>query len=88
MKTSPVIAILDFDIKDVVKSSKRTCLFLKSLRPLSNINEVIINVIKFDSKIMKPDIYIYKKVIEDFIYRRHWKRAICIILKTLYLNNT
>lgn len=64
-----IIAILDSDIKDTIKSSKKACLFLKLPRPLLNINERIINVIKVNNKIVELETY--KKIIKDPIYKTY-----------------
>ena len=44
------------------------------------------NVIEVSSKIVKLDIY--KEAIENPIFTTYWKKAICIELETLHLNNT
>lgn len=52
-ETGLAIAILDSDIKHIVKPSKRTCLFLKPLKPPPNTDKVPINITGVSSKIIE-----------------------------------
>lgn len=63
------IAILDFDIEDIIKLSKKAYLFSKSSRLQPSIYKVAMNVTRVSSKIVQPDTY--KNAIEDFIYAAH-----------------
>lgn len=85
-KTSPVIAILDSNIKNVIKPPKKAYLFLKPPKLPPSIDKVAINITKVSSKIVKLDIY--KKAIRKSIYAAYWKKVICIEFEILYLNNT
>lgn len=68
-KTGPLLALLDSDIEDAIQSPKKSHLFLKLSRPLFSIDKVAINIIKVNSKIVKPETF--KEIIGNPIYGAH-----------------
>lgn len=54
---------------------------MKLLTLLLNIDEIVINVIGINSKIIEPDVY--KEIIKDLNHVIYWKKTICIKLEIL-----